>query len=219
MTAPEQVVTTARGEVGYIEQQTNRNKYAAELDSLRDAGINIYNGRKDGYDWCDIFVDWCHIHTFGPETGVKLLNQPLDGCGAGCTWSMSYYKQAGRFFKTPEVGDQIFFSRDGGKTSYHTGIVVQVAGSIIRTVEGNSGNNCDRVAEHTYNTSLSLIAGYGRPDWSVVPPDVPKPSTWAAESWSAAVAAGILDGSEPAGQVTREMFAVVLDRLGLIPRG
>lgn len=46
--------------------------------------------------------------------------------------------------------------------------------------------------------------------------DTPEPSTWAKEAWEKAVQKGILDGSNPQGNCTREMLATVLDRLGLI---
>ena len=41
-------------------------------------------------------------------------------------------------------------------------------------------------------------------------------SAWAQEAWEKAVQKGILDGSAPQGNCTREMLATVLDRLGLI---
>lgn len=41
-------------------------------------------------------------------------------------------------------------------------------------------------------------------------------SDWAKASWNKVVAKGILDGTDPQGTVTREMLAVVLDRLGLL---
>jgi len=42
------------------------------------------------------------------------------------------------------------------------------------------------------------------------------PSDWAAEAWNKAVTMGVMDGTAPQGTVTREMLAVVLDRLGLL---
>ena len=42
------------------------------------------------------------------------------------------------------------------------------------------------------------------------------PSDWAAESWQKAVEKGVFDGTDPQGALTREMAAVVLDRLGLL---
>ena len=46
--------------------------------------------------------------------------------------------------------------------------------------------------------------------------DAPEPAAWAKEAWEKAVQKGILDGSAPQGNCTREMLATVLDRLGLI---
>ena len=71
----DRLLATARAEIGYIEKETNAhlddktanagdgnwNKYARDLDAL---GV-VYNGKKNGYAWCDIFTDWCFIQTFG----------------------------------------------------------------------------------------------------------------------------------------------------------
>lgn len=43
-----------------------------------------------------------------------------------------------------------------------------------------------------------------------------EPSKWAEKSWKKAYEKGVLDGSNPQGNMTREMFAVVLDRLGFL---
>lgn len=44
----------------------------------------------------------------------------------------------------------------------------------------------------------------------------PVVSEWARESWDKAVKSGKMDGSDPQGPMSREMFAVVLDRCGLL---
>ena len=44
------------------------------------------------------------------------------------------------------------------------------------------------------------------------------PGEWAKASFEKATAKGILDGTNPQGVVTREMMAVVLDRLGLLDK-
>lgn len=184
MTAIDRVIATARAEVGYIEKETNSqldnptanpgdgnwNKYARDLDAL---GI-VYNGKKNGYAWCDIFVDWCFIHTFGLEIGMKVLCQAEKGLGAGCTYSANYYKQKGRFHTSPQAGDQIFFTNDGGKTMYHTGLVVKVTGGRVYTIEGNTSSlagvvaNGGCVRDKSYPVGASYIGGYGRPDYSIV---------------------------------------------------
>lgn len=185
MTPAERVIATARAEVGYIEKETNSqlnspsanpgdgnwNKYARDLDAL---GI-VYNGRKNGYAWCDIFTDWCFIYTFGLEVGMALLCQAEKGLGAGCTYSAQYYEAKGQFHKSnPKPGDQIFFTDDGGKTMYHTGLVVGVSNNRVYTIEGNTSSaagvvpNGGCVRDKSYPLGASYIGGYGRPDYSLV---------------------------------------------------
>lgn len=182
----ERLLATARAEIGYIEKDTNAqlddktanagdgnwNKYARDLDAL---GV-VYNGKKNGYAWCDIFTDWCFIQTFGLELGLKLLCQAKKGVGAGCSGSANYYKQKGQFHTSgPQPGDQIFFTNDGGKTMYHTGIVEKVAGGRVYTIEGNTSSaagvveNGGCVRDKSYALTYSKIGGYGRPDFSIVP--------------------------------------------------
>lgn len=184
MTAIERLIATARNEIGYIEKASNSQldsktanagsgnytKYARDLDNLG----NIYNGHKNGYAWCDIFVDWNFIKTFGVELGMKLLCQEYKGAGAGCTYSAQYYKNKGQFHKSnPQPGDQIFFTNDGGYTSSHTGIVTKVANGKVYTIEGNTSSAAGVVAnggcvrEKSYSLSYNRIYGYGRPDWSL----------------------------------------------------
>ena len=188
MTPADKVLQAARAEIGYLEKATNSqledktanagsnnwNKYAAFLDGL---GV-VYNGNKNGYAWCDIFVDWCFINTFGLTNGMLMTYQPERGCGAGCTYSMQYYKNNGQFFNFPQPGDQIFFTKDSGNTSYHTGLVEKIIGDRVYTIEGNTSGmpgvveNGGCVRDKNYPINASYIAGYGRPNWSLVEEEV-----------------------------------------------
>ena len=38
------------------------NNYAEALDKT-----DLYNYAKNGYDWCDIFYDWCLVQEFGVD--------------------------------------------------------------------------------------------------------------------------------------------------------
>lgn len=192
MTAIDRVIATARAEIGYIEKESNSqldnptanpgdgnwNKYARDLDALDI----VYNGDKNGYAWCDIFVDWCFIYTFGLELGMALLCQAKEGLGAGCTYSARCYEEKGQFHTSPQAGDQIFFTNDGGKTMYHTGLVVKVSGGRVYTIEGNTSSaagvvpNGGCVRDKSYPLGASYIGGYGRPDYSLVP-DSGEPET------------------------------------------
>ena len=181
------VLDIAAAEVGYLEKKSNASldlktanagsnnytKYARDLDKL-----SVYNGKKQGLAYCDIFVDWCFIKAYGLENGLKLLCQPKGGAGAGCTFSARYYQNKGQFHKkNPKPGDQIFFSKDGGKTCYHTGLVEKVANGNVYTIEGNTSGrsgviaNGNGVFRKSYSLAYPRIAGYGRPDYSKIDPD------------------------------------------------
>ncbi len=166
MGKPQDVISIALAEVGYREKASN----AALDDKISNAGGNnwtkyardldiagYYNGGKNGFAWCDVFVDWCFFKAYGKSEGQRIQCQtgPL---GAGCIYSAQYYQQQGRYDKIPKLGDQVFF-QSGGNIG-HTGIVVEVTDSTIITVEGNSS---DQVKRNTYKRSNSYIAGYGHP--------------------------------------------------------
>ena len=175
------VIATALREVGYHEKASdafldepeqnagngNWTKYARDLDNIP----GFYNGKKNGYDWCDIFVDWCFVRTYGAPIGLGLICQPVASAGAGCQFSAQYYMSKGRFSQRPEVGDQIFFSY-GGEIS-HTGIVVEVNSSTIVTVEGNVDGQVKRCAYSPVNLN---IHGYGRPCWELYTEETTEPA-------------------------------------------
>ena len=176
----------ALGEEGYLEKKSNSQlddpianagsknwtKYARDLDLLGD----FYNGKKNGYDWCDMFVDWCFIKAYGRELGQKLLKQPDKSAGAGCTYSMGYYKNAGQFYlQNPKEGDQIFFGQSrGAAQSQHTGLVYDVDSSYVYTIEGNTSGasgviaNGGGVCRKKYALNSNYIVGYGRPNYALV---------------------------------------------------
>ena len=167
------LIKIARAEIGYREKATNSqlddktanpgsNNFTKYGRDLYAAGY--YNGNKNGVAWCDQFYDWCVFQLAGKNKKVAEAIQYQTGdCGAGCKFSAQYYRNAGKFFTSnPQPGDQIFFGKVGSES--HTGMVVEVNGSAIKTVEGNSGN---MVKELTYSVNSPNIAGYGRPNLNV----------------------------------------------------
>ena len=172
------LISTASAEIGYMEKASNKNlddktantgkgnftKYARDLVNL------IGSPYSQGAAWCDMFVDWCFIQTFGKDNAKKMLG----GWSAYTPTSANFYKNAGRFFKTPKVGDQIFFKNS--ERINHTGIVVNVSDTNVYTIEGNSSN---KVQNRSYSLKDKSIAGYGRPNWSiVVTKEKPKTNQW-----------------------------------------
>jgi len=160
--AIEKLIATAKAEIGYKETGNNITKYAAFFDKEHP---DFYNTKKQGAAWCDIFVDYCFVSTFGEKQALEMLCQPKKSAGAGCKYSAGYFKKAGRFFDKPEAGDQIFFFDTKGEIN-HTGLVSKVDDKKIYTIEGNSGN---AVKAHSYALDNKKIAGYGRPRWKEEP--------------------------------------------------
>jgi len=170
------LVEIAKSEIGYTEKASNANldgktanagsnnytKYARDL-----AAAGYYNGNKNGYAWCDVFNDWCHYEA--ADKNAKIAQEVIcqsGPYGAGCTYSMQYYKSAGRLDMTPKVGDQIFFRYSGSSGADHTGIVVEITNTQIITVEGNSGN---QVKKNTYSRTDKTIVGFGHPKYDAEP--------------------------------------------------
>lgn len=169
------LIKVAEAEVGYLEKKNKSNldsktgnagsnnytKYARDLDAIP----GFYNGKKNGYPWCDVFVDWCHVQAFGLAEAKKLLNHGT--CGAGCSYSAQYYRKAGRFHSKPKGGDQIFFGTKGNES--HTGLVYKVTSSRVYTIEGNTSSasgvvaNGGAVCKKSYPLNYPKIVGYGRP--------------------------------------------------------
>lgn len=180
------VVKIALDEVGYLEKASNSNldsktgnagynnytKYARDLDAIS----NFYNGKKNGYAWCDMFVDWVFVKAFGADVAKKLLCQPDRSCGAGCYYSALYYKNHGKFHNNdPKPGDQIFFWNSARNDVAHTGIVYDVDRTYVYTVEGNTSGTSGVVANgggvfcKKYRLNYARIYGYGRPAFDAEP--------------------------------------------------
>ena len=159
----------AAAEIGYKEKASNSQlddktanagskdwtKYARDLYAA-----GYYNGNKNGYAWCDVFVDWCFYQLAGCDAKkAQQIECQTGPYGAGCGWSLSYYKEQGRYYtENPQPGDQIFFT-SGGNVS-HTGIVESVNGSTIVTIEGNASNMVKRINRKMHD---GYTLGFGRP--------------------------------------------------------
>lgn len=186
----DKVITIAEAEVGYLEKSKHDYlKYGKSClyDKMGYAGSDNYT--KYGYEmnqiypavmdfpayWCDTFVDWCFEKAYGVSNAKGLLGGNFDDYTKN---SINLYKRKNAFFKrtetTPQIGDQIFFSKnDLFEGVHHTGLVTNVKNGIVYTVEGNTTNsnevvrNGGCVASKEYQISDKRIYGYGRPKYDV----------------------------------------------------
>ena len=131
-------VTTAEGEIGYVEGSGNITKYGKWY------GL-------DGQPWCAMFISWCADQA-GILTKDATASLPKVPKQAAVSSMYSFYRANRRNLTAssdtsspnyPKVGDVVFING----TSTHVGIVVEVDGNIVKTVEGNSGN---KVKKNTY---------------------------------------------------------------------
>lgn len=114
-----------------------------------------FNGRVE---WCACFVSWCGNQCGYTKAGIvpKFSYVP-----SGVNW----FKSKGQWQKrtyTPAPGDIIFFDWGGNGSQDHVGIVEEVEGGYVCTIEGNSG---DAVRRQKYRIGYYEILGYGVPKY------------------------------------------------------
>lgn len=113
--------------------------------------------RGDRLPWCAGFVLTCL--TNGGVTGLKYWTS------RNVQAFEDLSKQKSKWFEPnqhPSPGDVVFFASRGASdagTGRHCGIVSDVLGQEVFTIEGNVG---DKIAEMRYNLSDSRITGYAR---------------------------------------------------------
>jgi hypothetical protein len=145
-TAPH-AIEIALGEVGTIEQPENLTKYGEFT-------------KANGLPWCGSFCNWVLA-----QAGVKVHSVVATALGA------HKFKEISRWSETPSLGDLVFmdFPNDGVDRISHVGIVVDIKGNAVTTIEGNtSGSGSQRnggmvmVKERTIGKE---IVGFGRPKY------------------------------------------------------
>lgn len=187
MKSVKDVVDISTQEIGYLEKKSNKDLY----DKTKNAGYgnftkyayevdlkypDWYNGKKNGFQWCTVFFDWTMIKAYGVEHARKMLYRPKKSLGASCVACVKYYKDNSAFFKTPKIGDQIFFKDSKGEAC-HTGRVIAITATKVYTIEGNTSPQSSKdlvvangggVYKKSYNLNYSRILGYGRPNFDLL---------------------------------------------------
>ena len=192
MSEIDNVINVASEEVGYLEKSwaaynenpdviydktagagnDNVTKYAKEMDDLE-----VYNGPKQGYAWCKVFVDWVLTTALGLDRAGQLLY----GWTAGVTQAYNWFRDNGQIENKKKIGDLIIFG-----DCDHIGIVVDYDDSRVYTIEGNTSGatglvaNGGGVAQKSYSRWSSYIKCYARPEYDgepgPTPPEPPTPS-------------------------------------------
>lgn len=144
----------------------NYTKYSQEVDAL-----GVFSTQVQGQPWCATWVTDGFINTYGVNKGLDMLCQPSKNSNAACCGDAAeYYQKAGRWYTSPQVGDQVFFKTT--KYQYaHTGIVTEVTDTEVTTIEGNTSyekgviSNGGAVTKKHYPVGYSGFKGFGRPKY------------------------------------------------------
>ena len=143
-----------------------------ETDGSFKSIIDIYNSHKPlarGYKMK--YTDaWCA--TFISALAIKLNATDIVPTECGCERQIELFKKAGVWVenenRTPNPGDIIYYDWDdtgkGDSKGWadHVGIVENVEGSTITTIEGNYSN---RVKRRTIKVNAKYIRGYATPKY------------------------------------------------------
>ena len=182
-TTADKIIERAAHYVGYRE----KNHASADMENFTaDAGSGNFQkfqelaGAGNGDQWCQYFVDGIAVEVMGSiAKAKKLLCQTNSGnYMTGYTPDGSgYFKRAGRWYKTPQKGDVIYFYSSSMGRICHVGYVekVDTASKTVYTIEGNTNSdgfttNGGCVARHSYSYAnvggTNRVAGFGRPRYS-----------------------------------------------------
>lgn len=104
------------------------------------------------YPWCAVFVSWCFKNN--PHLCFKT---------ASCLSMLQSFEALGQIVTTPQPGDIVFFKYStNSRRTNHVGIVTEVNGNTIHTIEGNtsltSNDNGGAVMARKRNKNIVAFA-------------------------------------------------------------
>jgi hypothetical protein len=144
--------------IGPSGQGTNNVKYNTAY-----YGHEVSDPTGDGHAWCVVFIWWVMRKAGVPATVFPKVASVFKQKNANVR---DFFKARHRFMSAssmPEPGHLVIFK------SSHIGIVENVQGNTIFTVEGNASN---RVRRRSYSRGSSKIDGYCHPAYELVKDDI-----------------------------------------------
>lgn len=151
-----ELIDIAKAEIG-----TKENPKGSNCVKYNDWFYNKAPGviRGSAYPWCAAFVSWC----FRLDPSLIKKSNSSSEIAKG-------FKKNQQWYTTPKVGDVVFFNYSHPNAiADHVGIVIEVNGNKIKTIEGNTSMEGDKNGSQSnggivaVRTRVSNIVGYGRP--------------------------------------------------------
>lgn len=118
------IIDVAKSQLGVREQPVGSNDGPQIKEYLESVGINF------PAPWCAAFVVWCHLQ-------ADINSMPKTG-GVLELWNKSPANRV----NPPQPGDVMIL--DYGHGQGHTGIIVEVNGDTLTTIEGNTNDDGSR---------------------------------------------------------------------------
>ncbi|WP_106398369.1 CHAP domain-containing protein [Actinocorallia populi] len=153
-------IKKAKTQLGIREDGSGKTKFQEWYAKTERAAETVERdgGSRNAYlnaAWCNMFVSWV-----AEETGME----ETVGQDAWTIAHAKWFKEQDRWGTTPKKGAIVFFNWQGEKdldSIVHVGIVTDVDGDTVKTIEGNTGN---AVLER--DRKPSQIVGYGYPEYA-----------------------------------------------------
>lgn len=117
------------------EQPKNSNRGPEVNQYLRRTGLG------PGFSWCCAFIYWCFDEA---AIAAQLANPMFKTAGCLAHWNNAQSRGARRIVKSQAIADPsrvqpgMIFIMDFGGGAGHTGLVEEVAGGLMTTIEGNT---------------------------------------------------------------------------------
>ena len=153
MSALDDFLSYAEGEVDYHENADGSSKDGA------------YFGNSEPAEWCTYFVCWCAdkagILTTASEAGVPYIPRNFRVTGI-----VKFYQDNRRSLEPksnpssgnyPQPGDLVSIENDWEEPEDHIGIVYEVDGNKLTTIEGNYSNSVKKVTYTDFERSDAKI--------------------------------------------------------------
>lgn len=148
----ENIVSIAESQLGYSESEKN---YSVSDDGALNGYTRYGEWYGDKYgDWSGMFVSFCLKYAGVPESEVPYGSETASWVQA-LSWK-GLYKSAKEY--APQIGDIVFFDTDGNAKADRAGIVSEISGDTVKTIEGDSDN---RVERKSYSLGDGTIVGFG----------------------------------------------------------
>ena len=157
-TTRQKLVELFQSQAGYKEEKAKGNNWTKYSRWFDNEAWQWFNTKKQGAEWCSIFVCWCLCQEcvgIGKNEVLKLLGIPSvkNNCAAAVPYLWDYLTAKGYRVSNDKAqpGDIIILNN-----KKHVGYVESFNGSKINTMEGNKG---DYVARGSYAKNSSYISG------------------------------------------------------------